>query len=233
MVAAVRMGSTCRPAKPAMAPSTAVFRSVHAIATAPGVASGLLATGGEPFDQGEVAGQLRLAESRVAPAPVVVRQARDPVVRHSAGQQAGGHRRVDDDAHPFALRERKDLLLCVAVDKGILRLQCLDRRDRLDAAQLPGIEVRDADVPHQAAVRPSRQALPVSLLCRVPSTITAGRGAVVTASRQYGYRLARNPGLRIGGDMAFLRGRPRPCSRRRRRTGGARRGVPRELYAWP
>ena len=43
--------------------------------------------------------------------------------------------------------------------------------------------------------RPSRASTTVARVCDIPSTITHGGGAVVMASRQPDYRLARNPGL--------------------------------------
>jgi hypothetical protein len=40
-----------------------------------------------------------------------------------------------------------DLVLYRAVDQRVRRLEGLDQRDRLDPAQLPGVEVGDADMP--------------------------------------------------------------------------------------
>ena len=94
--------------------------------------------------------ELRLLEALAVLAPVVLGQALDPLARHRAGQQAGAHRRVDDHADPLALGEGQDLLLDLARDQRVRRLQRLDRRDLLDPPQLLDVEVRDADVADEA-----------------------------------------------------------------------------------
>jgi hypothetical protein len=93
-----------------------------------------------------VAGELWLLETRIVLAPIVLGQVLDPLAVHPAGQQPGADRRVDDHADPLALGEGQNLLLDLAGEQGVLRLQRLHRRDLLDSAQLPGVEVRHADV---------------------------------------------------------------------------------------
>src|SRR6185503_4306360 len=106
----------------------------------------------QPLDELEAPREVRLPEALAAPAPVVVRQPLDPLARHLPGQHPGGHRRVDDHADPLALAERQDLVLDLTVEQRVRRLQRLDRRDRLGAAQLPDREVRGADVTDEAFV---------------------------------------------------------------------------------
>ena len=65
----------------------------------------------------------------------------DPLARHAPGEHPGPHRGVDDHADPFTFGQRQDLVFNLTVDQRIGRLQRLDWRDRLDAAQLPGIEL--------------------------------------------------------------------------------------------
>ena len=104
----------------------------------------------QPLDEAEVLREARLLEARVVLAPVVLGQVRDPLTGHRAGQQAGAHRRVDDHPDSLALGEGEDLLLDLSRDQRVGRLQGLDGRDLLDAAQLLDVEVGDADVAHEA-----------------------------------------------------------------------------------
>jgi hypothetical protein len=92
----------------------------------------------------------RLLEARIVLAPVVVGQRRDPLAGHGAGEQTGGHRRVDDHADVLALGEGQDLALDVGMDERVRGLQRLHRGDGLRAAQLGDVEVRDADVLHES-----------------------------------------------------------------------------------
>ena len=126
--AAVMIGSTWSGRrKPMMAPSTAGLQQ------RPGDrdrARGRVMTVGDrpqPLHQREVLGQLRLLEALAALAPVVLGQLLDPLAGHRAGQQAGAHRRVDDHADPLALGEGQQLLLDLARDQRVGRLQRLDR----------------------------------------------------------------------------------------------------------
>src|SRR5205814_4728496 len=88
--AAARIGSPwAGRRKPTIAASTAELRSVQATATAPG--SGVVAVGDrlERGGQREVPAQLRLGESGIALAPVVVGHRRDPLPGDRPGQQPG------------------------------------------------------------------------------------------------------------------------------------------------
>ena len=135
--------------KPTIAPSTAGLRNVQAIATAPGVVSYRPATADRRSTSSRLrdsSGSLKRGSSR--------RQSSsgsrgDPFAGHLPGEQPGAHRRVHDHADPFALAEREQLPLGVALDQRVLRLERLDRRDLLDPPQLLDIEVRDADMPDQ------------------------------------------------------------------------------------
>ena len=157
--AAARIGSTWSGRrKPTIAPSTAGLRSVQATATAPGVVPWRSATARRRSTRARCSREQRLLEARVVLAPVVVRQARDPLAGHRAGEQPGAHRRVDDDADALALGEGQDLRLDLARDQRVRRLEGLDRRDRLRAAQLRDVEVRDADVADEALAPSARRA---------------------------------------------------------------------------
>src|SRR5439155_18781582 len=81
-----------------------------------------LGHGLEALDERKPLAELRLLETWVVLAPVVLGQACDPLAGHRPGQQAGAHRRVDDHADALALSERKDLLLHLAIDERVRRL---------------------------------------------------------------------------------------------------------------
>ena len=106
----------------------------------------------QPLHQLEVLGELGLAELLAVPAPVVRGQRRDPLPRHRAGEQAGGHRRVHDHPDPFPLGDGEELHFDPAVDQRVRRLQGLHRRDGLRSPKLSGVEVRHADVAHHPAL---------------------------------------------------------------------------------
>ena len=90
-------------------------------------------------------------------------------------QQTRAHRRVDDHADPLALGERQDLVLDLARDQRVRRLQSLHRRDLLDPAQLLDVEVRHADVAHQPLLLQLGQRRPALLDVR-PRGRASGSG---------------------------------------------------------
>src|SRR5262245_6325499 len=90
----------------------------------------------QPLDQLEVARELRLPEAVAAPAPVVLGQALDALAGHLPGQEARGHRRVDDHADPVLFAVRQDLRLDLAVEQRVRGLQRLDHRDRIRPLEL-------------------------------------------------------------------------------------------------
>jgi hypothetical protein len=104
----------------------------------------------QAVDEGEVPRQTRLLELPAPPAPVVGRERRNALGRVLAAQEAGRHRRVDDDADVVLLAEREDLVLDAAAEQAVRRLQRVDRPDRLRAPQLVHAEVRDAGAANHA-----------------------------------------------------------------------------------
>ena len=69
----------------------------------------------------------------------------DALLGHGAGEQAGVHGRIVDDADVVLLAEGKDLGFDGAVDHGVGRLQRGDGRDLQGAFHLGDVEVGDAD----------------------------------------------------------------------------------------
>ena len=106
----------------------------------------------QALDEREMIRELRFLEPRAALAPVVLGQTRDPLARHCAGQKAGAHRRIDDDADSLSLREREDLVLDLARHERVRRLERLDGGDLLNPLQLLDVEVRNPDVADQTFV---------------------------------------------------------------------------------
>src|SRR6478672_9794986 len=102
--------------------------------------------GPEALDEGKLLAELGLLEAWIALAPVIVRQGCDSLAPHGTRQQARPHRRVDDYANPLAFSKGKDLLLDLAIDERVGRLQRLYKGNRLCPAKLGDVEVGDADV---------------------------------------------------------------------------------------
>src|SRR5581483_11869025 len=75
------------------------------------------------LDQGQVARETRLLKLFVVLAPVVVGQARDALTRHLAAEQSRLHGRIDDDADIILPTERQNLLLDLAIDERVVRLE--------------------------------------------------------------------------------------------------------------
>jgi hypothetical protein len=96
---------------------------------------------------------VRVLEPGVVLAPVVLGEGRDPLAAHRAREQTRTHRRVDDDSDSLALRERQELVLGIAVDQRLGRLQRFDRSELLRPPQLLDVEVRDADVANEPLPR--------------------------------------------------------------------------------
>ena len=111
--------------------------------------------------------ELRLLKARAVPAPVVLGQALDALPGHRAGQQARAHRRIGDHPDALAFGERQDLVLDLAGDQRVRRLQRLDRRDLLDPPQLADVEVGNPDVTHEPLLLQLGQGRPALLDVRL------------------------------------------------------------------
>src|SRR5215207_7332477 len=102
------------------------------------------------LDQLQVLREPRLLEVGVVAAPVVGGEVLDALGGHLAGEQATPHRRVDDDADVVLLAIGQYLILDLALEHGVGRLEGLDRGDLLRPLHLLDVEVRDPDVPDLA-----------------------------------------------------------------------------------
>src|SRR5437667_379928 len=65
---------------------------------------------------------------------------------HLAGEQAGLHRRIHDDADVVLLAVRQNLGFDLGGDGGVGRLERSDGGDGADALHLAGVEIGEADV---------------------------------------------------------------------------------------
>ena len=106
--AAPAMPFTCCALRtPTIAPVTAGFRKVHAMATSPGVAFWRC-----PMAR-SISTSRRFRESSgswkfgLSLSPVVFGKSGDPFPRHRSAQQSGSHGGIDDDADMMAQSERK------------------------------------------------------------------------------------------------------------------------------
>ena len=136
------------------------WRSVHAIATSPGVRPCFSGNRAQALDQRERPAQQRLLIKAVVAAPVAFGQRRDPLARHLPGQQARLHRRVRNHADVVLQTERQDLLLDLRAQHRVRRLQVRRRLDARNALQLRDVEVRHADEGDLAFVPQFRQRRP-------------------------------------------------------------------------
>ena len=83
--------------------------SVQATATTPGLTPCAAADLAQQFHQAQVAAQARLVEFDVSPPPVVCGKHGNALRSHLAGQHAGKHGRIVDDADVVGLGEGQNL----------------------------------------------------------------------------------------------------------------------------
>ena len=137
---------------PAIALVIAGSRSAQASTSCATLMPRRAAIGRRPSTSCRFFDELRLLEERVAAAPVVGAERGGAFPGERAGQQAGLHRAVGDDADAVGRAPRQDLGLDLAPQHAVGRLQRRDRADRLRALELRQAEVADAGVAHLAGV---------------------------------------------------------------------------------
>src|SRR3954468_12059624 len=81
----------------------------------------------QAFHEGEVLRERWFPELDVTTAPIALGKCCRSLPRHRAGQQARGHRRIDDRPNGIRTAIRKDLLFDLATNQRIRRLQRGDR----------------------------------------------------------------------------------------------------------
>ena len=106
-----------------------------------------LADGAEQVNEFQVAKDQGLLKLFLIAAEVILRHFLDAFLSHGAGQQAGLHGRIIDDADTVLCAEGKNVGFDGAVDHGIGRLERGDGRDLEGALHLGDAEVGDADEP--------------------------------------------------------------------------------------
>lgn len=109
-----------------------------------------LADGAEQVDEFKVAGDEGFLELFGVATEIVLRHFGDAVFGHGAGEKAGLHGRIVDDADVVAGAEREDFGLDGAIDHGVGRLQRGDGSDLEGALHLRDAEVGDANEAHFA-----------------------------------------------------------------------------------
>src|SRR5436190_20266972 len=78
--------------------------------------------------------------------PIVVRQSCNSLAAHRTGQQSRSHRRIADDANPLPRCERQDLVLDLAMEQRISRLQRRKWGNRSCPVHLSDAEIGNADI---------------------------------------------------------------------------------------
>src|SRR5712664_242867 len=99
----------------------------------------------QALDEFEIFRQAWLAKFRTAAAKIIRRQCGGALASHCSGEQAGGHRRVNNYADSLLFRVRKSFRFDLPPDQRVRRLKGRYRRNLFGALNLLRIKVRNAD----------------------------------------------------------------------------------------
>ena len=99
----------------------------------------------QTLDQRQIVRNIRFRKVGMPPPPVVRGQTGRALASHSAGQQTGSHRGINDDANALTQAVGQNLVFDLTVYQRIPRLQRSYGRYGLGTAELLNREVRDSN----------------------------------------------------------------------------------------